>query len=249
MQDNGWVKIHRGLLKKGYYKDSEYVHLWLHLILSCSHKDTEYLSNGKIVIIKAGQVFTGRKALQLSTGINEHKCDRILKCLESEQQIKQQTFTKYRIITILNWEKYQKGEMMFEQQMSNKRATSEQQVSTNKNVRSKEVKKNHIAAPSAADPPSKHIVDVIDAFERVNPAYRRWYSNTTQREAIERMLDIQGKETILKIIGILPKSNTLPYIPTVTTPLQLEEKWAALEAGLRKEKSKLLEKRPKVIFA
>jgi hypothetical protein len=58
-----------------------------------------------------------------------------LKYLEIEQQIEQQKTTKFTIITILNWDRYQENEQQSEQQVNNKRTTSEQQVNTNKNVK------------------------------------------------------------------------------------------------------------------
>lgn len=82
------------------------------------------------------------------------------------------------------------------------------------------------------------LIGVIDLFKEVNPAYRKWFANTTQRGAVERLLECHGFEKLQKVIAILPRTNKLAYIPTITTPLQLEDKWASLEAGLIKYKSK-----------
>ena len=123
--NNGWIKIHRGLQDKGYYTDSHYVHLWIHLLMKANHEEKEFLWNGRIIKIKRGQMIAGRKKLSKETGINEHKVDRILKTLEFEQQITQQATNKYRLITILNYSKYQDDNREVEQQVSNKRATSE----------------------------------------------------------------------------------------------------------------------------
>ena len=57
------------------------------------------------------------------------------KKLEIEHQIEQQTSNENRLITILNWDDYQKSELLIEQQVNNERTTSEQQVNTNKNVK------------------------------------------------------------------------------------------------------------------
>lgn len=85
----------------------------------------------------------------------------------------------------------------------------------------------------------QQVVEIIDLFKPVNPAYGRWYANTNQREAIKRMIEIHGMAMIKQVIEILPKSNEIPYIPTITTPCQLETKWADLKAALIKEKAKL----------
>lgn len=75
--------------------------------------------------ILPGQILTSRKALSKETGIQESKIERILKALKNEQQIEQQTFTKYRIISIINWREYQYSEQHIEPQVNNRRTTDE----------------------------------------------------------------------------------------------------------------------------
>ena len=129
-------------MNKGYYKNSQFAHLWLHLLLRASYCKREFLFNGKIERLNPGQFITGRNILAKETGINRNKIERILKTFENEQQIEQQATNKFRIITILNWEPYQSGEQQNEQQVSSKRAASEQQVSTiNKDKKEKKDKK------------------------------------------------------------------------------------------------------------
>jgi len=130
---SGWIKVYRSLYKKGWYKRSDYIHLWIHLLFKASHKEIEFMFNGKNIKIKPGQFITGRKALNLETGINESKIERILSFFEkNEQQIEQQKSNKNRLISILNWDEYQLSEQLNEQQVNNKRTTSEQQVNTYK---------------------------------------------------------------------------------------------------------------------
>ena len=130
---NGWIKIHRQLKEKAYYKDSEFIHLWLHLLLCANHNNGEYLNGYEIIKLKKGQFVTGRKKLSLETGISESKIERILKVFESEQQIEQQTNSRSRVISILSWDKYQQSE----QQTDSSRTASEQQVDTNNNDNNK----------------------------------------------------------------------------------------------------------------
>jgi hypothetical protein len=110
----GYILLHRKLIDSVIYKDSEYVHLWVHLLLCASHNETEYLSGGKIIKLKPGQFVTGRKKLSMQTGINESKIERILKVLENAQKIEQQTNNLNRCISIVKWGQYQK----IEQQMN-----------------------------------------------------------------------------------------------------------------------------------
>lgn len=126
----GYVKLYRSITKKSWYTKSEHVHLFCHLMLKASHSGFETWFNGTTIQLKPGQLVTGRQKLSEETGIDQHKIDRILKLFESEQQIKQQTSNKSRLISIINWNDYQNGEQQTKQQVSNKCTTSEQQVST-----------------------------------------------------------------------------------------------------------------------
>lgn len=65
------------------------------------------MHDGGIILIKEGQLITGRKQLSDGTGIPESTIEDILKMLEKEHQIQQQKNNKYRIITILNWKEHQ----------------------------------------------------------------------------------------------------------------------------------------------
>ncbi len=131
-QNTGFVLVFRSVNKKGWYKDSEYVHLWFHLLLKANHTQTEILHDGKVVKLQPGQFVTGREVLATETGIHPSKITRVLKCFEIEQQIEQQTSSKYRIITVLNWDEYQNR--------TAKRTTREQRVNTDKEL--KELKEN-----------------------------------------------------------------------------------------------------------
>jgi hypothetical protein len=136
MSELGWIKLHRKLQKKGYYKKSEYIHLWVHLLLSANHKEKEFMFNGNMIIIKEGQLLTGREKLSENTGISESTVERILNMLENEHQIEQQKTNKFRIITIINWQNYQGDNDCGQQngqQTDNKRTTNGQQTATNKN--------------------------------------------------------------------------------------------------------------------
>lgn len=80
---------------------------------------------------------------------------------------------------------------------------------------------------------------IVKEFEAINPAAKKFYANTTQRKACDDLIAAHGLERVLGVVSnTLPKTNKLGYLPTITTPLQLHEKWAALESGIHKLKGK-----------
>lgn len=132
----GWIKIHRKMLENPIIcKDSDYLSVWIYLLLNATHKEIPALFKGEKITLHPGQLITGRKSMSNKLKISESKIYRIINEYKSEQQIEQQTSNKNSLITILNWNKYQQSEQQNEQQMNNKRTTTEQQLNTNKNVK------------------------------------------------------------------------------------------------------------------
>lgn len=125
----GWIKLHKKMSEKAYYKkDSEKVHLWLHLLILASHPTRQEMLGGKIITCKSGQFTIGRKQLSNQTGICDSKIERILTYFEKiEHQIEQRKTNKNRLIIIKKWADYQISEQQNEQQPNNNRTTTEQQ--------------------------------------------------------------------------------------------------------------------------
>lgn len=99
----------------------------------------------------------------------------------------------------------------------------------------KDNKEKDIATQSVAD---TTIPELIKEFETINPASKRFYVNTTQRQACEDLIKEYGFERVKTVIQkTLPKTNTIPYFPTIITPVQLRDKWASLESAINKKRS------------
>lgn len=86
------------------------------------------------------------------------------------------------------------------------------------------------------------IAKVISLFGGINPTFERWYGNPTQRGAVDRLLVAHGLERLEKVIALIPKTNTMAYFPTITTPVQLENDWAKLKSKLEQEKNKSIKR-------
>lgn len=152
-----YIKLMRSLKDKSYYsKDSEKLHLWVHLLLTANWNDREEMLGGKPIICKAGQFTTGRKQLSKETGINESKVERLLTYFEkTEQQIEQRKTNTNRLISILNWDKYQVIEQPSKQRVNNNRTTSEQRVNTPKEYKEDEEETKNKETRERESPPKK----------------------------------------------------------------------------------------------
>jgi hypothetical protein len=151
----GYIKVWRKIEDSFFYKDSAYVHLWVHLLMKANHIRHEFIFNGNKMACDRGQCITGRNKLSNETGIEPSKVNRILKTLKTEQQIEQQTNSRFSLITILKYEDYQGDiEQPIKQRVNNKRTASEQPVNTNNNeVEVKKNEKNEEKEHLAGKPP------------------------------------------------------------------------------------------------
>lgn len=135
-ENKGFIRVERKILDDPIImKDKDYFSIWLYLLLKATHKKIKILFNGEEIILNEGELVTGRKVISEKLSINESKIERVLKVFEKRTMIEQLKTKKGRLISIVNWGKYQKSE----QQMNNKRTTDEQQVNTNKNETMKEL--------------------------------------------------------------------------------------------------------------
>lgn len=111
-------------------------------------------------------------------------------------------------------------------------------IYSNSNVDTNVDSNTNEATHSVAD-----IILLLDMFSLMNPAVKRMYGNKTQRKACSELVATYGLERIKKIItDTLPKTNGLQFFPTITTPLQLQDKFIALESAIRKYQSEKLSK-------
>lgn len=123
---DGWIKLHRKVLDNPVVmKDSEYFQIWIYLLLKASHTDYPAMFKGKKIVLKPGQLITGRKRISSETGISESKIFRVLNVLKIEHQIEQQTSNKNSLISIVHWDEYQQIEQQNEQLLNNNRTTTE----------------------------------------------------------------------------------------------------------------------------
>lgn len=199
MNAEGWIKLHRKLLDNPVtMKDTDHLAVWIYLLLNASHNEHPVLFKGEKITLKPGQLITGRKSIALALHIDESKVERILKSLKSEQQIEQQTSSKNRLISIINWEFYQQSEQQIEQQVNNKRTTSEQQVNTNKNIKNDKNERKDICQ------------NILDLFNRICCSFGRVKNITKSRaEIISNSLKTYSLDDFKKVFEKAEQSDFL----------------------------------------
>lgn len=92
------------------------------------------------------------------------------------------------------------------------------------------------------------IVALIDSFKDVNPSYKNFFKNKSQRAALSRLIEVHGFDVVQRVIQVLPKTNLIKFMPNITTPYQLEMKWAQFENQMKRKQEELKESKSNIAF-
>jgi len=82
------------------------------------------------------------------------------------------------------------------------------------------------------------IAETIKLFRNLNPSVYKLYANKTQRQAVQNLLDHHGAGKVINAVWFAESIAAEQYAPVITTPLQLESKWGALQAYYLKKQGK-----------
>ena len=144
--NEGWVKVYRDFTKWEWYSDIKIARVFIHLLLTVNHKAARW----KGIDIQPGQRIVSRESLAKETGLGIQEVRTALNKLKSTSEITIETTSKFTIISLVNWRKYQRGEVdtnqvtnqQINQQLTNVQPAPNQQVTTNKNEKNEKNDKN-----------------------------------------------------------------------------------------------------------
>lgn len=125
----GWVCVHRQLLDNPIFKNDKMFRVFMFCLLRAQHTAGDQLVGDSVVHLEAGQLATGRIAISDKTGLSQQNVRTAISKLEKLGILTIKPTTKYSVITMTNWDKYQQTN----QQTTNKQPTSNQQVTTSNN--------------------------------------------------------------------------------------------------------------------
>lgn len=140
-----WIKLHRKMLDNPVVmKDPDHLAVWVYLLLGAAWTEHDTVFGGKVILLKPGQIPTGRKKISAETGVEESKVKRILNFFKSNQLIDQQSYRYGSLISIVTWDKYQNDDQQNDQQVTNECPTSDQRVTTTKERKERKEINNNV---------------------------------------------------------------------------------------------------------
>ncbi len=126
----GYFPLWRKITDWGWYKNSNTKAVFLHLLLLANFEEKDYLGYK----IQIGQCVIGRKKLSADLGLSEMQIRVALKHLKKTKEITSKSYSKFTVITLLNFNKYiplrRENNQQNNQQVTSKQPASNQQVTT-----------------------------------------------------------------------------------------------------------------------
>lgn len=120
---NGFIKIHRKMLKWEWYSDINVRVLFFHCLLRANHKPEKWQG----IELGAGQFITSLGHLAKECGLSEQQTRTALNKLKSTSEITSKSTSRNTIITVKNWNLYQANNTP-----DNKQITNNQQTNNNR---------------------------------------------------------------------------------------------------------------------
>lgn len=120
-----WVKLYTNLLNWEWYSDKNTKILFIHCLLKANWKEGKFEG----IEVPRGSFVTSLPKLSEETGLSIQQVRTSLKHLISTGELTDKGYTKFRVITIVNYEKYQERNSQ-----TNIQLTDNQQT-TNSNIR------------------------------------------------------------------------------------------------------------------
>ena len=136
----GWIKIHRGIIKHWVWSDPDKLRAWIDILLTVNHSSEKVLIGESLFICKRGQSLLSLESWAKRWRWNKSAVRRFFALLESDGMIERKSVKKTTQITVCNYDSYQEARNDSETIVKRKRNDSETKLTPNKN--DKELIKN-----------------------------------------------------------------------------------------------------------
>lgn len=196
--NTGYIKLYRKVTNSFVWTNANMFKLWSLCLMKASHKESRFIFNGQEIAVSSGQFVTGRAVIEKEFNEGVPRDQKIvgrtlwrwLKKFENEQMLSISSTPKYSVITINNWDDYQVND----QQVSNNRPTSVQQLSTYKNEKNDKNEKN---------------VVVVEEQQSVFQLYQSIFGmlNSVTTQNLEYWCNDLSTELVSEALKISAKSN------------------------------------------
>ena len=250
--NRGYVKLYRKANDSGWLKNPSLWTFWCWCLMKASHKEYDVHIGYQTVRLMPGDFVFGRKAAAEELGMTERTVRTSLDSLSRQRNIAIKTTNKYSVITIINWQAYQSEEttsdQQNDQQLTNKRPATDQQLTTNKNVKNVENVKNlylntFVATEVVSDESARLAELLFSEIIKENSKSRLANQNTATKEKtitvwaldIEKLIGIDKQEpsTVEEVIFFATHDDF--WGANILSGKKLREKWDTLTMKMKQK--------------
>jgi len=164
MANDGWIKLYRKTQQSDMYKNlnSKQRDVMINCLMLANHQTKSWEWNGEIYTCKPGQFITSLSNLQkvCAKDVSIQNIRTAIKKLEKWQFLTNKSTKSGRLITIVNWGKYQSG--YNETNKDNNKELTKSQQRTNKELTTNKNVKN-----DNNDKEDNNIVTLVRTFEKI----------------------------------------------------------------------------------
>lgn len=166
----GWIQLYRSLKDWEWFTDVNTSHLFVYCLLRANHASTKWRG----IEIDRGQFLTSLDTLAKETGLTVRQVRTALDKLKSTGELTSKVTNKNRLISVVNFERYQGVDKQSVSQLTGKRQTNDKQVTTDNNNNNKNNVNNE----------NKYIENQFDQFWNSYPVNQR--NKGSKKEALAK---------------------------------------------------------------
>ena len=172
MLEGGFIVLQRKILSWDWYKDSNTKAVFLHLLLTANYEPGEWRG----VKIKVGQRITSISKLSNELDLSFKEIRTALKHLQKTGEVACESTSQYTVITIKNYERYQKAASATASNAASSKASKGQARGNKGTIITKQQinNKGAAASPKKGEPVRRVPESLRDMFGDNYDAYEEW---------------------------------------------------------------------------
>lgn len=140
----GWIKLHRRLIKHWIWNNDKYLKAWVYCLFRANHQSNTILIGSTLIELKPGEFITSIGNFSNDVNMTPQMVRTFWGLLEMDKMINKESTSKSTKITICNYDGYQHEQQDNNKPITNQQQTNNKPTTTDKNVKNvnneKEVK-------------------------------------------------------------------------------------------------------------